>query len=192
MSGFCDAEACFTVSISLKSKDKWKVKSSFEISLHLKDIDILYKIKKFFKDKGNIYLRKNKNICVYRINKLRDLNETIIVHFDSYPLLSGKYSDYIYWKKSVDLMLLKEHLNKIGFLSILKLYASINRGMSKQVTKIYSTIEPYPKIISSLPKNLDPNWVSGFVAGDGSFVLGLRNNTNISNKSIIYYNFNIT
>jgi len=88
-------------------------------------------------------------------------------------------------------MLLKKHLTKNGFYSILKLYASINRGISKQVSYYYSNIEPFRKIKSKHPNKLNPYWVSGFVAGDGSFVLGLRRNTMNNKRFGIYYNFNI-
>lgn len=59
ITGFCDAEGCFSIIISAKSVEKWRVKASFEINLHTKDIDILYKIQRYFKGSGNIYVRKN-------------------------------------------------------------------------------------------------------------------------------------
>ena len=48
LTGFTDAEGCFSIIIEIKSPLKWKVRMSFEINLHEKDIDILYKIKSFF------------------------------------------------------------------------------------------------------------------------------------------------
>lgn len=35
-------------------------------------------------------------------------------------------------------------------------------------------IVPYKKIKVILPSTLDPYWVSGFIAGDGWFVVGIR------------------
>jgi len=48
VTGFCDAEACFSIIIPIYSEDKWKVRASFEINIHIKDINILYDIKHFF------------------------------------------------------------------------------------------------------------------------------------------------
>jgi hypothetical protein len=104
ITGFCDAEGCFTVIISKRGDNlKWRVTVSFEINLHTKDIEILNKIKKYFKV-GSITSRKNRNLCVYRVTKIEDLMKTIIPHFYSYPLLTLKYSDYILWSKVVELV----------------------------------------------------------------------------------------
>src|SRR5436305_7466619 len=89
-------------------------------------------------------------------------------------------------------MLLKEHLTEKGFHYILTLYASINKGISKKVFQYFSDIKPIKKIITKLPNKLNPNWVSGFVAGDGSFVLGLRKQENNSKIFRIYYSFSVT
>jgi len=50
VTGFCDAESCFSINI-LKNPFYnlvWKISLVFSIHLHSKDIDILYKFKKFF------------------------------------------------------------------------------------------------------------------------------------------------
>jgi hypothetical protein len=192
VSGFCDAESCFSIIISIKSKDKWKITASFEINLHIKDIEILYKIKSYFNNVGNINVKKTRKLCVYRVTSLKDLNDNIIFHFTKYPLLSSKYSDFILWRKVVEKMVLKEHLNKKGLSLILKCYASINRGVSKKVSQFFPKIIPYKKVKTILPDKLNPYWVSGFIAGDGSFVLGLRKNKLESKSLGIYFNFSVT
>jgi LAGLIDADG DNA endonuclease family protein len=199
ITGFCDAEACFSIIISIKRLEKWKVRASFEINLHSRDIDILYKIKSYFKGIGHITERKNRCICVYRVTSINDLNNIIITHFKNYPLLTSKSSDFILWSRVIEKMLLKEHLKKRGFLSILSLYASINRGVSKKVLEYYPNIIPfgklpYPLFFPDTPTSrhsvrLNPFWVSGFIAGDGSFSLGIRNR---SKGFGIYWNFSIT
>ena len=62
-------------------------------------------------------------------------------------------------------------MTKQGFMQILSLYASINRGMSKKASQTYPDVIPAPRPLISLPDNLNPQWVSGFVAGDGGFML---------------------
>jgi hypothetical protein len=51
---------------------------------------------------------------------------------------------------------MKEHLTEDGFHSILKLYASINRGVSKKVSQFYPNIIPHDKIKIILPVSLNP------------------------------------
>lgn len=141
---------------------------------------------------GNINIRKNRKISVYRVTSLKDLNDVILVHFTNYPLLTSKYSDFSLWARVIKKMLMKEHLNKKGFSDILQIYASINRGVSKQVSRFFPNIIPCRKIKVMLPSKLDPYWVSGFVAGDGSFVIGIRKKKTDDKTFNLYFNFCIT
>ena len=61
ITGFSDAESCFSIIISKRTNYSWRVKASFEINLHIKDINILYQIQKFFRV-GSVTSRINKNI----------------------------------------------------------------------------------------------------------------------------------
>jgi hypothetical protein len=81
ITGFCDAEGCFTVIISKRSNTlNWRVSVSFEINLHIKDIEILHKIQEYF-GVGSVTSRLNRNLCVYRVTKIEDLLNVIIPHF---------------------------------------------------------------------------------------------------------------
>ncbi len=186
ITGFSDAESCFSIIISKRTKLIWRVSVSFEINLHVKDINILHKIQEFF-GVGSVTSRINKNICVYRVTKIGDLVKVIMPHFIKYPLLTQKYSDFILWSKAVELINKKEHLNSTGFKTILNYYASINRGMSSKVLASFPNIVVVDRIKPNTPENLNPHWVSGFTAGDGGFSIGIRKITNQ-----IYFRFYIT
>ena len=71
LTGFTDAEGCFSVIVTQRSNLKWRIIVSFEINLHSKDILILNSIKDFF-GVGSVTTRVNKNLCVYRVTKLDD------------------------------------------------------------------------------------------------------------------------
>ncbi len=62
----------------------------------------------------------------------------VINHFDNYPLITQKLSDFILWKKVVQIKEKKQHLNEEGLRAIINFKASINRGLSDQVTKTFS------------------------------------------------------
>ena len=76
VTGFTDAEGCFSVILSKRSALKWRIIVSFEINLHSKDILTLNKIKEFF-GVGSVTTRDDRNLCVYRVNKLDDLVKVI-------------------------------------------------------------------------------------------------------------------
>lgn len=192
VTGFCDAEGCFSVIIVTTNSTKGRVKISFEINLHEKDQDILYRIKSFF-GVGNVYHRPDRKKSVYRVTNIDSINNIIIPHFTNYPLISQKYIDFILWSKVVNLISNKEHLTEKGFLEILSLYASINTGVSKKVSQIYTNIIPAPKPLRTklLPDNLNPNWVSGFVAGDGGFSIYVRSVKDYALGEKVYCRFHI-
>ena len=185
VTGFVDAEGCFSVMVEISTpygaevpkgarEDlKRKVKISFEINLHEKDKDILYKIQSFF-GVGAVYNRKDRPISWYRVTNITFINNVIIPHFTNYPLISKKAVDFQLWCKVVEIISNKEHLTEEGFLKILSYYASINRGASKKVLHHYPNILPADKPIINLPNNLNPQWVSGFTGGDGGFSIYVR------------------
>ncbi len=185
VTGFTDAEGCFSVIISKRSNLNWRVQVSFEINLHIKDIAVLYLIKNFF-GVGSVNSRENRSNCVYRVTKIEDLIKVIIPHFIKYPLLTQKYADFFLWSKVVKLMDLKQHLIPSGFDTVLSFYASINKGMSQQVLTAFPNIKGAVRINPILPDLLNPYWVSGFVAGDGGFSIGIRAIT-----GQIYFRFHI-
>lgn len=176
VTGFVDAEGCFSVIIEISESFKWKVRISFEINLHEKDKDILYKIQSFF-GLGAVYHRADRKKSVYRVTNVNYINNVIIPHFTNYPLISKKAIDFLLWSKVVEIILNKDHLTKDGFLKILSYYASINKGgacASKKVLNYYPNILPASKPVICLPENLNPQWVSGFTAGDGGFSIYVR------------------
>ena len=190
VTGFVDAEGCFSVIIEIPEHLKWKVKISFEINLHEKDKDILYKIQSFF-GVGAVYHRPDRKISVYRVTNINYIKNVILPHFTKYPLISKKAIDFLLWSKVVEIIWNKGHLTKEGFLNILSYYASINRGASKKVLKHYPDILPAGRPIVNLPENLNPQWVSGFVAGDGGFSIYIRPANDYVLKEKVYCRFHI-
>lgn len=173
VTGFVDAEGCFSIIIEISDSLKWKVRTSFEINLHEKDKEILYKIQTFF-GVGAVYNRLDRKISVYRVTNVNYIKDIIIPHFLNYPLISRKQIEFLFWSKVIELILNRDHLTKEGLLKILSYYASINRGMSNKVKKAFPNIIPVVKPIIHLPDNLNPQWVSGFVGGDGGFSIYVR------------------
>jgi hypothetical protein len=83
----------------------------------------------------------------------------------------------------------KKHLTPLGFKHLLSYYAAINRGMSTTIKSSFPDIIPVSRNDQGnyvLTENLNPNWISGFFAGEGSFTVGIRKD----NKNL-YYNLNL-
>jgi hypothetical protein len=104
VTGFCDAEGCFGLEFKKNQTRKFgfQVQPCFSIGLHLKDKVILEKIQSFFGGIGKIYKQGNQ---AYRfmVYSLKDL-EKIISHFEKYPLITQKWSDYQLFKQALDII----------------------------------------------------------------------------------------
>lgn len=108
ITGFADAEGCFIINFQKVtwSKIGWGVRASFKINLHLKDEALLEKIKSFL-GVGKVYTSKIN--ATYEVNSLKDI-EVIINHFNKYPLITNKRSDFILFKSAINLLNKKENL----------------------------------------------------------------------------------
>jgi len=150
-----------------KMKNGFQVVPCFSIGLHKKDQAILEEIKVYLQCIGNI-TRQTKDAVLYRVTSKKDL-AVIINHFDSYPLITQKRADYELFKQAFELVDRKEHLTPEGFHKILAIRASINNGLSEELKVAFPDITPILKPTISVPETIDPEWLAGFVSGEGCF-----------------------
>lgn len=103
VTGFSDGEVCFYVAISPEAKTAtgYRIKISFHIGLHQKDLVLLELIKCFF-GIGNITKLGQESI-LYRVSSIEDL-KVIIGHFYKYPLITYKCTDYLLFKQVFELI----------------------------------------------------------------------------------------
>jgi hypothetical protein len=140
------------------NKMRWHVSPCFQIKLHSRDKELLMKIKSFFDEKGSIYTINNKAV-LYQVRSLSDITNVIIPHFDKYPLLTQKYSDFIpiIFKNTVKLMNKSEHLNKEGLSKIICLKASLNKGLSDNLKINFPNIIGIERLKVNIPLTIDLN-----------------------------------
>ena len=114
MTGFIDAEGCFYIRLAKNKKCKmgWRVKTCFQLGLYIRDKDLLFKLKYFFNDVGNIYINNSNNNIIYQVRTVNEIMGTIIPNFEKYPLITQKQSDFVLFKKIVELMDKDKHLDK--------------------------------------------------------------------------------
>jgi len=128
-------------------------------------------IKKKTVYKNNI--KKEVYSVQFRVTKIKDLINVIIPNFDSYPLLTQKKADFILFKQVVLMMDRKEHLTIEGLQKIVAIRGSINWGASDKLKEAFPDILPVKRPLVKLPKSFDPNWITAFAAGEGSFFASL-------------------
>jgi hypothetical protein len=173
LTGFTDAEGCFSIKIqgNVKLNTKWRVRPVFSITLHLKDLPLLEAIKNVL-GVGEIS-KSGRKAVIYAVDTIKEI-PVILHHFDKYPLITQKFSDYLIFKQCFEIIKNKDHLTEKGLLEIIGLRNSLNLGLSEKLKKSFPNVVNVEKpyfIFKGVP---DPYWLAGFTSGDGSFHIVLR------------------
>jgi len=193
ITGFTDAEGCFSFAIKpdAKSKLKWRTSPLFVIKLHIKDIAILELIKNTLMV-GKI--RTNGiNSVQYVVESIKEL-QIIVDHFNKYPLVTEKASDYLIFKQCFEIIKQREHLTEKGLLILIGLKSSLNWGLSSSLKEAFPNVASFGESRPEYKFNgiPDPFWVAGFTSGDGSFHFNIKkSNTNISHRVSLRYSINL-
>ena len=185
ITGLVDAEGSFMLGFFKSDTYRmgYQIQAIFKIALHSKDLDLLSQVQKFF-GLGKI-TKHGETSSQYTVKSLKDL-ETIIAHFDNYPLLGQKWADYTLFKSAVQLIKDKEHLNKQGFNKLLCIRDSMNLGLSEELKLNFPDIQPVPRPLVPKINNINPNWIAGLTSGDGCFHISIRNSpTTKWGKSVV-------
>lgn len=171
LTGFTDAEGCFFIGLtkSTRVNKKWEIQPSFKIELHIKDLELLRLIQKLF-NVGNIKIFKDK--AAYYVSSLKDI-AIVINHFENYPLVTKKHRDFLLFKAVIQLMDNKEHLTEEGLLKIISIRASLNKGLSERLKASFPNIVPALKPSVTDIYIRDPQWLAGFITGEGCFLVDI-------------------
>ena len=176
ITGLFDAESSFVVTIlkNPRYKTGWNVQARVQIKMHERDRDLMTQIQKFFGGIGYIS-NPNKNTTVeFRVSTINDIVNVIIPHFDNYPLLTKKYSDYVLFKNIIKLMLEKTHSTLEGIQKIVNIKASINLGLSNELKDAFPETMPVVKEAKDI-KDIPLEWMAGFSTGESNFFITIQN-----------------
>jgi len=194
ITGFTDAEGAFMIKIRKLSSLRagWAIEPSFEISLHLKDLDLLNKIRNYFGNISTVRIRNDNKMCVFSVRSLDDIVYKIIPHFDNYPLMTKKRADYLLFKEVILMMQQKEHLTKEGVAKIINIRATMNIGLTPILKEAFPLCSPVPRpVVNNITNPMLPahsgkdcvrwqptarKWMSGFASGEGCFSISLIHN----------------
>lgn len=109
------------------------------------------------------------------------IKDVIIPHFINYPLKSAKSIDFKLWIQCVNSKTAVNILSLKNLEEILSIKGALNLGLSNNLKHTF----PHVKIISrpefkTSEDKLDPYWVTGFTAGDGSFGFSIGKSSHAS------------
>ena len=127
ISGYVDGEGCFTVSISPRAKllVGWEVRPSLSVSQNGDRAEVLHEIQAHF-GCGSIRPDRSDKTLKWETRRLEDILDRVIPHFEAYPLLSGKRSDYERFAAVCTLMAAGAHRDRSGLVEIVELARMMN------------------------------------------------------------------
>ena len=136
LSGFTDGEGCFSISFSKRAKMKTgiEIKPSFSLAQNKRNLQILKDIHKYF-GCGAIRFNKYDQTYKYEVRSIKDLINTIIPHFQEYPLKTAKSKDFEIFNKVCNLIAKSHHLNKRYLKEIIIDSYSMNESGLRKYTK---------------------------------------------------------
>jgi len=174
--GFTDAEGTFTVKISKSDKYRtgWKVEPLFAIGLHIKDVAILNAIQNTLGGIGAI-LNQGEDGIQFVISSQKDL-QVLMSHFENYPLITQKRADFEIFKRILEIVSNKGHLNnqENGLQEIVNLRATLNLGLSDALKNAFPNTVPVAKPLVEDLTCPHPQWLAGFTSGEGCFSIKVR------------------
>ena len=190
-SGFVQADGCFHVNMQKDSKAKHKIrlKPTFyatQLNAPYKQISPVLRLGRDLLQTGHYVVDRRNNCSSLCINTLKDLNTSVLPHFERYPLMSRKKQDYLVFKEIVESMSRKLHLDEKGFSLLVEKAVQMNG--SGKYRKKHTARNPR---ISAVPcfgkpnkegQKLHPPFVSGLFQGDGSFGFSFRTRKDKNNK----------
>jgi len=149
------------------------------MGLHKRDLSLLLKLQQCLGGIGSIYIDPNLNKVNFSVDSKKDLTN-LIIQLEKYPLLTQKAADFILFKEVVKLMNNKTHLTIEGLYQIINIKAAMNLGLSDLLKSEFIDFTPLERQIINTENIPDPNWIAGFVTGEGNF--DVRINLQSSNK----------
>lgn len=109
VTGFTDAEGCFSINTTTTVTDKLKVGLQYKVTQLASSEGVLHDLVDYFKG-GKVHIdNRSTGTLKYQVQDLVSIRERILPHFQEYPLQTSKALDYKDWSKTVDLLTNKSH-----------------------------------------------------------------------------------
>ena len=167
----------------------------YKIELHKQDLKVLLNIQRFFGGIGEIHHLEEKDHVVYSVTSIKDLHNVIIPHFNKYPFLTEKISDFLLFKDIVEVIVNKIDMNTEELKEITIKLAPIHRGeflepISSFKNLLVNMTNQYVPVLESrcnplTIKDLNLEWLKGFTDAKGC----LHINPLDSNKTVFLTEF---
>lgn len=121
LTGFADAEGCFSVAIKKQKNTRfgWVIDPLFQVTQHKEGVDILNLFQKTLNCGRVIKKPGSDEQYVFLVDNRRQLSEKIILFFEKYPLIV-KNKDFQYFKEIISNLEAGKHKEISGLERLIK------------------------------------------------------------------------
>jgi hypothetical protein len=135
ISGYADGEGCFNVSFCRRAslRTGWDVRPSFSVSQNGDRLQVLELMLDYFKC-GTLRPDRSDNTVKFEVRAIANLVGNIVPHFEAYPLLSTKRSDFEGFAAVCRLVAAGNHLSPSGLREIVGLATTMNASGRRKFT----------------------------------------------------------
>lgn len=157
VTGLADAEGSFQITISVHPSGNTKIDFEFKISQHSESAGVLHDLQLFFGVGNVVWDSRKTGTMKFTVKGLDDIINHVLPHFNTYPLVTSKKLNFNDFQEAV----------------LLKKNSTNNNDITQNITIIKSRMnktrsfeEKYASLSIIV---LNPQWVLGFVDGDGCY-----------------------
>lgn len=128
ISGFVQADGTFGLNY-MKSKRMtlgYTCQPQFRITQHKRDLKVLIRIINTIGCGSFVKPSADRSEWTISVSNVLDISSKVIPFFDSYPLQGSKYLDYLDFKKGINIMKEKGHLNNKGLAELKEIAYQMN------------------------------------------------------------------
>jgi LAGLIDADG endonuclease len=178
LTGFAQADGSFQVVMTSRPDNKllYSPRPVFSLTQSIRDCEMIEAVHNYL---GVGQLSVSRGCITLTVCNLQKIMNVIIPHFDKYPLRGGKYLSYLRFKIVTLLKANKIHLTLPGLLQIIHLVCIRPGHFDEIMTKMIQKFGTLPSfgpidindyvVTSVLAKEMDINYITGLIDGDGSF-----------------------
>ena len=129
VSGLTEGEGCFCISFQLRSRLRTglEVRPSFALSLNERDAALIQDLRTFF-GCGSIRRSRGDRTLKYESRSTRELLESIVPHFERYPLRGSKAHSFSGFARVCRMIEQGDHLEREGLRTIVAIAYEMNLG----------------------------------------------------------------
>ena len=143
--GFTDGEGCFSVSLlkNKTSKMNWQVFPEFVITQGEKSKSALEIFQNYF-ECGKVFINRRhdnhrEHILKYCVRSIEEIQSKIVPFFTKHKLRTAKNNDFFIFKKIMNLIAHRKHLEEKGIIQIAGLIQKMNRKKPARFLKSSET-----------------------------------------------------